>query len=59
MAQLHHHEIPSQRFLQDYGSSDEKQCHDHDQRHQLADLDFEHTCLAFCSATAELSLQIS
>jgi hypothetical protein len=24
MAQLHHHENPSHRFLQDYGSSDEK-----------------------------------
>jgi hypothetical protein len=26
MAQLHHHENPSQRFLQDYGSGDKKQC---------------------------------
>jgi hypothetical protein len=30
MAQSHHHENPFQRFLQDYGSSDEKQCHDHE-----------------------------
>jgi hypothetical protein len=30
MAQPRHHENPSQRFLQDCGSSDEKQCHDHD-----------------------------
>jgi hypothetical protein len=33
MEQLHSHENPAQRFLQDYGSSDEKQCHDHEQEH--------------------------
>jgi hypothetical protein len=33
MAQLHHHKNPSEPFLQDYGSSDEKQCHDHEQEH--------------------------
>jgi hypothetical protein len=33
MAQLHHHEDPSLRFLQEYGSSDEKQYHDHEQEH--------------------------
>jgi hypothetical protein len=33
MAQLHHHESPSRHFLQDYVSSDGKQCHDQKQEH--------------------------